>query len=154
MTATDRLEDTKHNDMGKYDSILYKERPLDTKHPAMSLNNRAAQFAPFDALNGFDGQIFETARIVSPKLTLSEDVKQVINERLYMIEQSVSEAPVVTVTYFVPDVSKDGGSYRTVTAAVKKLLPYEKQLILENDLIILFDDISQLDGDMFAVKYD
>ncbi len=43
--------------MGKYDQLIDMEQPVDLKHPRMSLHNRAAQFAPFDALTGFGGRI-------------------------------------------------------------------------------------------------
>lgn len=46
--------------MGKYDDIINLSRP-ESKHPKMSLHQRSAQFAPFAALNGYEGQIQETA---------------------------------------------------------------------------------------------
>ncbi|MDO4621701.1 MAG: hypothetical protein Q4B22_01990 [Eubacteriales bacterium] len=131
--------------MGKYDAIIHRNRPVDSKHPAMSLHNRAAQFAPFDALTGFGNQIFETARLTQARMEISEDVRQVINGRLRQIEDRIKEQPTVTVTYFLPDKTKDGGSYPTVTARVLKIDIYKERLRLEDDLSIAFDDIVQLD---------
>ena len=48
--------------MENYDDIINLHRPI-SKHPQMSLYQRSAQFAPFAALTGYEGQIKEKARI-------------------------------------------------------------------------------------------
>ena len=47
------------NDNQKYADIINMKRPEPDpdKHPRMSVYNRAAQFAPFAALNGFEESI-------------------------------------------------------------------------------------------------
>ena len=40
--------------MGKYDDIIHTPWPRPTKRARMSLEDRAAQFAPFAALTGYD----------------------------------------------------------------------------------------------------
>ncbi len=131
--------------MGRYDHLLDMPRPIDTKHVAMSLHNRAAQFAPFDALTGFDGRIYEVSRITDQRILITEEVKQIINDRLHFIEEHIKEHPIVTVTYFVPDLTKDGGAYETVTTAASKLKKDDERLILEEDISIAFDDILSLE---------
>ncbi len=131
--------------MGKYDQIISMDRPMDPKHPPMSIHNRAAQFAPFDALTGFGGRIYETSRLTDDRMELSEDVKQVIDAKLRQIAEHIKEQPEVTVTYFVPDKTKDGGSYQTVTAPAVKIDTYEERLHLKDDIHIAFDDIVKLD---------
>ncbi len=42
---------------GSYDDMLDLPHPVSKKHPPMSLDKRAAQFAPFAALTGFEGAI-------------------------------------------------------------------------------------------------
>ena len=44
-----------------YDDIIHLEHPTSKRHPRMSRLDRAAQFAPFAALTGFDGVIDKTA---------------------------------------------------------------------------------------------
>ena len=39
--------------MGKYDDIINLPHHVSKNHPQMSLENRAAQFAPFAALVGY-----------------------------------------------------------------------------------------------------
>ena len=46
--------------MKKYEDIIGLSRPVSKKHPPMSRENRAAQFAPFAALTGFEVAIKET----------------------------------------------------------------------------------------------
>lgn len=48
--------------MNKYDDIINLPHHVSRKHPQMSMWNRAAQFAPFAALTGYDNAIRETAK--------------------------------------------------------------------------------------------
>ena len=48
--------------MDKYDDIINLPHPVSKKHPQMSMMQRAAQFAPFAALTGYDAAINEAAR--------------------------------------------------------------------------------------------
>ena len=50
---------------GKYDDIIHMEHPISKNHPQMPMINRAAQFAPFAALTGYD----EAIRATSPLAT-------------------------------------------------------------------------------------
>ena len=49
--------------MEKYDDIINLPHHVSKKHPQMSLHDRAAQFAPFAVLTGYDEEVSETARI-------------------------------------------------------------------------------------------
>lgn len=46
---------------GDYSDIIDLKGPVSKKHPPMSLEARAAQFAPFAALTGLDEMMDETA---------------------------------------------------------------------------------------------
>lgn len=43
-----------NGDWKKYEDIIDLERPLSKKHMPMSIHDRAAQFASFAALKGYD----------------------------------------------------------------------------------------------------
>jgi hypothetical protein len=47
----------------KYEDIINLPHPTSTKHPRMSLYDRAAQFSPFAALTGHEEAIEETAKV-------------------------------------------------------------------------------------------
>ena len=49
-------------DPHRYDDIIKMPRPVSRKHRPMSIEARAAQFAPFAALTGYDEAVEETAR--------------------------------------------------------------------------------------------
>ena len=57
----------------KYDSILHHTRVYSAKHPPMSNQERAAQFAPFAALTGLDAAVEETARLTEQPVAASRD---------------------------------------------------------------------------------
>ena len=46
-----------------YDDIIHLPHHVSSVHPPMSLHDRAAQFSPFAALSGFEGEIRETERL-------------------------------------------------------------------------------------------
>ena len=45
-----------------YDDIINLPCPTSKRHPRMAMIDRAAQFAPFAALTGYDDAITETGR--------------------------------------------------------------------------------------------
>jgi len=59
-----RPEQSKPDDKAedKYGDILQLSRPLSKNHPPMPTEARAAQFAPFAALTGYEGEVEKTAR--------------------------------------------------------------------------------------------
>ena len=53
---------------GKYDAILHLPHHVSKKHPPMPMADRAAQFAPFAALTGYDAAIRENARLTQERI--------------------------------------------------------------------------------------
>lgn len=129
-----------HDDMRRYEDILYRERPKG-KHQPMPIADRAAQFAPFAALTGYDEAVAETARLTDSRIELCEDRTADINAKLCMLRDRLCERPEAEVTYFVPDGRKSGGSYVTHTGNVKRIDEYERRLIFTDGADIPIDDI-------------
>ena len=127
--------------MGKYDDIINLPHHISKKHPQMSLEARAAQFAPFAALTGYDDAVKETARLTNERIDLDEEAKMMLDAKLQVIREQLSEKPLVTITYFVPDAKKDGGKYVTTNGNVKKIDDYKHLIILDNSLEIPIDEI-------------
>ena len=98
--------------MNKYDDIINFSRPK-SKHPKMTLEQRSAQFAPFSALTGYEGQIKETARLTDKRLELDEEAKSILDLKIQIIKEKLNQQPKIEITYFVPDNKKDGGKYET-----------------------------------------
>lgn len=80
--------------MKKYEDIIGLSRPVSKKHPPMSRENRAAQFAPFAALTGFEGAIKETARVTGEKIELDETQKTFLDEKLKVLLQRKNSRPL------------------------------------------------------------
>ena len=117
----------------RYDDVINRQHPTSKKHPRMSNMNRAAQFAPFAALAGYEESIGETARLTDRKRELGEDDVEEINVKLNFIQEHIKEHPEVTITYFKPDERKEGGEYITVTGRVRWIDEVGKILFFENN---------------------
>lgn len=129
-----------------YFEILSRIHPTSKKHPRMSRMNRAAQFAPFAALTGYEESIEETARLTDRRIELSEYEIEELNEKLNFIQEHIKERPEVTITYFQPDERKEGGSYITVTGKVRRIDEVNKVVVLENESVIWIEKIIDLYG--------
>ena len=129
---------------GPYDDIIHLSRPVSKKHPPMPMTKRAAQFLPFAALTGFEGEIAEAARLTEPVPELGEDALVALDEQLALLRQRLSEQPEITLTRFIPDEKKAGGSYETVTGRVRRLDEVHRLLILTDGAKIDIDTIVEL----------
>ena len=135
--------------MGNYDDIINLPHHESTKHPRMSALNRAAQFSPFAALTGHEAAISETARLTNTKLELDEDRKEELDECLQMIREHISLEPKVSITYFVPDTQKEGGSYLQVIGVIKKLDDIDHKIVMKNGTMIPINDIFEIERSIF-----
>ena len=59
-----QVQSTIYNLTNDYDDIINHPHHVSKKHPQMSMMARAAQFAPFAALTGYDAAIDDTKRKV------------------------------------------------------------------------------------------
>jgi hypothetical protein len=104
------------------DIIALPHRQSPTR-PHMSLYDRAAQFAPFAALSGYDEMIVEEARLTDRELSLCEEETEALNRRMAFLldELAAGRRPRVTLTHFIPDTRKAGGRYVTTSGRLKKI---------------------------------
>ena len=115
----------------KYADIITLLHHKAANRKPMSLYDRAAQFAPFAALVGYDEMITEEARLTDAESPLSESDIEVLNRKLSLILDMVEEKqhPEIAVVYFEPDYRKDGGSFLQAQGTVKAIDPIEDRLI-------------------------
>ncbi|MDO5546115.1 MAG: hypothetical protein Q4F81_09910 [Eubacteriales bacterium] len=132
-----------------YDDIIGLSHHVSQTRPRMSMSDRAAQFSPFAALTGFDAAIQETGRLTEQRIELTEDSRGELDRRQWLLAEHLSEHPEVSVTYFVPDERKSGGTYVTVTGRVRKVDICRRLLILEDGTSIPLDEIAALESVMF-----
>lgn len=131
--------------MNKYDDIINLEHYVSKKRVPMSMENRAAQFAPFSALTGYSAAVKEKARLTENKKKLTDEEVEIINNKLNMCINHLDNE--VIITYFVKDIKKIGGKYLKYRGFIKKIDIYNRRLILDNKTNILFDDILDIESD-------
>lgn len=141
-------------DNHSYDDIINLPNPTSKNHPRMSLHDRAAQFAPFAALTGHDAAIKETARLMDERLELSDEIIMKLNDQLNMIRDNIGTEQEVSITYFVPDDKKAGGAYVTHSGVVKKIDKFKRKLIMQDETVILIEQISEIQGEIFKGLYE
>ena len=81
----------------RYGDIIDREHPRSPKHPGMPRKNRAAQFAPFAALTGYDDLIHEAARYTEQRIVLDENKKEELNRKLHIL-LNAEDAPEAVFT--------------------------------------------------------
>ena len=134
---------------GKYDDIIDLPHPEPQTHPRMPMRDRAAQFAPFAALTGYDSAIKETGRLTDERIELDEEALTALDVKYQLLMDAFEDAPEVTITYFQPDERKAGGKYITATSAVKKVDDFERLITMQDGTKIPMDDILSIDGELF-----
>lgn len=134
---------------GKYDKIMGLPHHVSKTRPQMPMSDRAAQFAPFAALTGYDSAIKETGRLTDERIELDEGALTALNMRYQLLMDALDEAPEVTITYFQPDERKAGGKYVSAVGAVKKIDDFERRITMRDGTRIPTDDILSIDGELF-----
>ena len=130
-----------------YDDIINTKYPFSLKKNRMSMDARCAQFMPFSALAGYSDAVNETARITQNRVILDDELKEILDNKLNKIKESFE--PIITFTYFVSDLSKEGGSYKSITGIVKKIDLYKNVVIMGDNTKIPIGDIVDITGDIF-----
>jgi len=140
-----RIEDI-HN----YDDIIELPHHVSKKHPPMKMPDRAAQFGSFAALAGHSDAVLETSRLTSPKHELSESVIEILNSKLQIIRDKLSQNPLVTICYFKPDNLKEGGEYVTFTGKISKIDETLRIIHFDTGFTVPIDMIISIESDIFT----
>ena len=130
--------------MNRYDDIINLPHHVSPTRQRMSMHDRAAQFAPFAALVGYDEAVVETARLTESRPELDEQEQRAINECLAYIADHIHEQPEVRVKYFVPDEHKSGVAIIEVSGKVKKISATDGTIVMADSCKIKTSDITNL----------
>ena len=136
--------------MEKYREIIDLPHHVSKTRPQMPMSDRAAQFASFAALTGYDSAIKETGRLTDERIELDEEALTDLNMRYQLLVDALDEEPEVEITYFKPDERKSGGEYVTVTGTVKKVDDFERLITMQNGTKIPMDDVLAVDWGFFS----
>ena len=134
----------------RYNEIINLPHHVSKTRPQMPMSDRAAQFAPFAALTGYDSAIKETGRLTDDKIEMDEEALNILNMKFQILVDSLDDEPEVTFTYFKPDERKAGGAYHEVTGTVKKVDDFERLILMQNGTKMPMDDILNIEGEIFA----
>ncbi len=114
----------------------------------MSRLNRAAQFAPFAALTGYDDLIRESERETDARTELDESSIEELNRKLvWLLRQD--DPPEASFTFFVPDSMKAGGAYETATVKLLRYYQFSRSITLDSGETLFIDDIRAIESDDF-----
>ena len=116
----------------RYDEIINLPHHVSKTRPQMPMSDRAAQFAPFAALTGYESAIKETGRLTDERIELDEGALTALNMRYQLLMDALDEEPEVEITYFKPDERKAGGAYVTATGAVIKVDDFERLITMQD----------------------
>ena len=130
--------------MSRYDDIINLPHHISPTRKQMSMHDRAAQFAPFAALVGYDDAVAETARLTENRPELDEQEQRAINERLAFIADHIHEQPEIRIKYFVPDERKSGGAIVEVSGKTYRISNADATIVMTDGCKIRLSDIIDL----------
>ena len=128
----------------RYDEIMELPHHVSKTRPQMPMSDRAAQFAPFAALTGYDSAIKETGRLTDERIELDEEALAALDRKYQLLMDTLDDAPEVTIIYFQPDARKAGGQYVSATGTVKKVDTFGRQILLQDGTRIPLDSVYDL----------
>ena len=135
--------------MDPYEDIINLPHHVSPKRPQMSMQDRAAQFSPFAALTGYEDAIKETGRLTDVKIELSDEDRELLDQKQQSLQEHIGDRPEITITYFVPDEKKSGGAYISISGRMKRVDEYARQFVLTDGKKIPLDDIIDIRSDCF-----
>ena len=77
--------------------------------------------------------------------------KAILDSKLQIILEQISKTPEITITYFIKDQRKNGGSYSTKTGLVKKIDNDKQEICFVDNSKILINDIIDITGEIFKM---
>lgn len=134
-----------------YENIINLPHHQSSTRKRMSNYDRAAQFAPFAALTGHDEAIKETARLTDDYFEMGEDRQIELTAKIQLLKDKLDEHPEITVTYFIPDEKKSGGSYADKTGTVRIIDEYKRKLVFYDGDRIDIDRVIDFKGNIFSI---
>ena len=141
-------------DPHRYDDIIDLPHFVSKNRKQMSCYDRAAQFAPFDALEGFDEEMKETARTTDNEVILGESELQLLDHKFQILFEHFKEIGEIEITYFEPDLYKDGGMYVDKKIRVKRIDLSNRVIVSSENEKFGLDYISDIRNELISRYLD
>ena len=132
-----------------YDDIINLPHHVSVTHPRMSQHDRAAQFAPFAALTGYDDEITEMGRSTDNQAELDDTAKAHLDCCLQILIDNAEERPSVSITFFKADERKNGGAYINIHGNFRRLDESDCSVVPTDGTKIPISDIYEIESDFF-----
>ena len=139
----------------RYSEIIDLPHHQAEYRPHMPVASRAAQFAPFAALTGFEDMVDYTTELQNRqrKRDLDQNKIEILDRKLYILTKALSEKPRIEITYFDDSVNRVGGGYVSYIGNIIKIEKNPIKLVMQDGKSILGIDIVEINGEVFQ-KYD
>ena len=129
----------------KYKDIINMPHHVSPIRQKMSLHDRAAQFAPFAALTGYEESVEETGRLTDSRIETTDEYLNKLDEVLFELNERIKDEPLVSVVYFVKDELKSGGKYQVYEGKVRKIDSYLREMEFVDRFKISLDDVFEME---------
>ena len=137
-----------------YDDIIDLPHHISKTHPQMPVSDRAAQFSPFAALTGYESVIQEAGRLTDARIELDEYSKAELDGKLQRLKEKAHLHPEISVTYFVPDERKEGGTYATARGKMRKIDTCRELILMEDGRVVPVADLLELEESVVGKDRD
>ena len=116
--------------------------------------DRAAQFAPYSALVGYESAIAEAARLTMRDKELGEDATERLDRWQRVLAAIVDSAPRLRICYFLPDEKKRGGRYITEETSLIGFSQLDKTITLSGGVKIPIENIKSIESQLFSAMLE
>ena len=133
----------------RYEDIIHLPHHQSECRPKMSVQDRAAQFAPFAALVGYEQMVQETEGVLlaDRRRMLSEDEKSGLDRKMQILQEQIGVHPEIEVTYFIEN--EMGGAYAVYAGRVRRIEDVPAAIVFMDGTRIWVGDIACMESEIF-----
>ena len=133
----------------RYEDIIHLPHHQSECRPKMSVQDRAAQFAPFAALVGYEQMVQETEGVLlaDRRRMLSEDEKSGLDRKMQILQEQIGVHPEIEVTYFIEN--EMGGAYAVYAGRVRRIEDVPAAIVFMDGKRIWVGDIACMESENF-----
>lgn len=135
--------------INKYEDMISLPHYQSKNHKRMPLINRASQFAPFSALEGYQEAILNVSRLMTPKKMLDDDLKARLDLKMKILYNHLNDNYEIKITYFKKMNNDNEGFYYTLMGVIKRIDTQNKIILMNDSTEIKFEDIYDIDSNIF-----
>ena len=133
----------------RYDDIINLPHHRSCTRPHMSMHNPCRAIHAFRRSHRLRGCHPGNRTADRYKSGDWEEVREELDRKQQYLQDIIADRPEITITYFVPDERKAGGSYTSHTGSLKRIDYYERVFVLTDGTKIPLDEIADIESECF-----